>query len=252
MSEERLRRRAARVLPSPEEKAAYVREMFTGIAPSYDRLNRLMSLGLDRQWRRRAVALARLRPGDRALDVATGTGDLAFALWRRVGPDGEVVGTDFSEGMLRLADEKARRAGVADRVTFLWADALDLPFGDGEFDAATVGFAGRNVTDLHRFFSEMRRVVRPGGRVVHLELSKPTLPVFRTLYRWYFYHLVPLIEGGIAGARSAYTYLPNSLTVFPSVEELAGVMRAAGLARVEYYPLMLGTVTIHVGVVPAA
>ncbi len=249
MEDTRLRRRAAKVLPAPDAKAAYVREMFTSIAPTYDLLNRVMSLGMDRQWRRRAVALTGLKRGDRALDVATGTGDLAFELALRVGPRGEVVGTDFSEGMLALAAEKARAAGKESTVRFEWADALDLPFRDGEFDAVTVGFAGRNVTDLNRFFAEMRRVVRPGGRVVHLELSRPTLPVFRTIYRYYFYHLVPRIEGTLSRSPTAYTYLPNSLTVFPSPPELSEIMRQAGLRDVRYFPLALGTVTIHVGVV---
>ncbi len=236
------------LLPRPEEKAAYVRAMFTGIAPTYDRLNRLMSLGLDGQWRRWAVVHARVQPGGRALDVATGTGDIAFALAQRVGQTGEVVGVDFSDGMLDLAIAKARARGFADHVRFQWADALDLPFGDAEYDAATVGFAGRNVTDLPRFFAEMRRVVRPGGRVVHLEISRPKLPVFRTLFRLYFYHLVPRLEGKLAAARDAYTYLPNSLTLFPDVDELACIMREAGLREVYSYPLAFGTITIHVGV----
>lgn len=238
------------MLPPPEQKAQYVREMFTSIAPTYDRLNSVMSLGLHSLWRRRAVSLCRLGPGDSALDIATGTGDFALALARAVGPTGKVVGADFSEGMLDLARIKAKQAGLNDIVQFEWADALDLPFEDGRFDAATVGFAGRNVTDLHRFFAEMRRVVRPGGRVVHLELSKPTLPVFRSLYQVYFYNLVPLVGGALARSRGAYTYLPNSLTSFPSPPELARIMREAGLVKIRYYPLALGTVTIHVGEVP--
>ncbi len=238
------------ILPAPEEKASYVREMFTSIAPTYDRLNRLMSLGLDGQWRRWAVLHARVGPGDRALDVATGTGDLAFELVRRVAPSGSVVATDFSDGMLNLARIKAQRAGLEDIVRFEWADALDLPYSDSEFDAATVGFAGRNVTDLHCFFSEMHRVVKPGGRVVHLEISRPRLPVFRTLFQLYFYNLVPIIEGRLAVSRTAYTYLPNSLTLFPSVDELARIMRDVGLVKVRYYPLAFGTITIHVGVKP--
>ncbi len=243
-------RRARAVLPPPEQKAGYVREMFTSIAPRYDLLNGVMSLGLHGLWRRHAVRLSRLRPGDRALDIATGTGDFALALARQVGPAGEVIGTDFSEGMLELAEQKARRAGLDGVVRFRWADALDLPFEAGEFDAVTVGFAGRNVTDLHRFFAEMRRVVRRGGRVVHLEISRPTLPLFRLLFEAYFYYLVPRIGAALARSRSAYTYLPNSLTPFPDPDELAGIMRQAGLVSVRYYPLALGTVTIHVGVVP--
>ncbi len=247
MDDERLHRRAAAVLPPPEEKARYVREMFTSIAPTYDRLNSVISLGLHGLWRRRAVVLTGLRPGDSALDVATGTGDFALALGRRVGPRGRVTGTDFSDAMLELAAAKAERAGLADRVYFEWADALDLPFEDGAFDAVTVGFAGRNVTDLHRFFAEMRRVTRPGGRVVHLELSMPTMPVFRTVYRLYFHHVVPLVGAALARSRGAYTYLPNSLTPFPNPQALATIMREAGLRKVRYYPLAFGTVTIHVG-----
>ncbi len=250
MPGDRLRSRASRMLPPPEQKAQYVREMFTSIAPTYDRLNSVISLGLHRLWRERAVSLSGLRPGDRALDVATGTGDFALALARRVGLTGRVVGTDFSEGMLELAAAKARAAGLDGVVSFEWADALDLPYEDGEFAAATVGFAGRNVTDIHRMFSEMRRVVRPGGRVIHLELSRPTLPLFRSLYQVYFYHLVPLVGGALARSRAAYTYLPNSLTPFPEPDELAEIMREAGLTKVRYYPLAFGTVTIHVGEVP--
>jgi len=239
-----------RYLPPPEQKAQYVREMFTSIAPVYDRLNSIISLGLHRLWRRTAVRLSGLKPGDSALDVATGTGDFAITLAKAVGPTGRVVGIDFSEGMLRLAHEKIKRLGLDGVIQFEWADALALPFADGEFDAATVGFAGRNVTDLKGMFSEMRRVVRPGGRVVHLELSRPTLPIFRDIYRIYFYHLVPVVGGALARSRSAYGYLPESLSVFPSPEEVARVMREAGLVKVRYYPLALGTVTVHVGVVP--
>lgn len=245
-----MKRRAERVLPPPDEKAGYVRHMFTRIAPGYDRLNSVMSLGLHRMWRRYAIALTGLRRGDSALDVATGTGDFAFALARKVGPEGRIVGVDFSEGMLRLARQKALGFPLSHVVRFEWADALDLPFEDGVFDAVTVGFAGRNVTDLHRFFAEMRRVLRPGGRVVHLELSKPTMPVFSTLYRLYFYYLVPVLGSALAGARAAYTYLPNSLTPFPPQEELAEIMREAGLVDVRYYPLAFGTVTVHVGRAP--
>lgn len=247
MNSEKLRRQAEKILPPPDQKARYVQEMFTSIAPVYDLLNSVMSLGLHGLWRRHAVYLSRLRPGDSALDVATGTGDFAFALASRVGPEGSVIATDFSEGMLDLARAKAARKDPNNVVRFQWADAMGLPFEDNTFKAATVGFAGRNVTDLRQLFSEMGRVVVPGGRVVHLEISKPTLPVFRELFRFYFYTLVPAIGGAIARSRSAYTYLPNSLTPFPQPEGLAEIMRQAGLKNVRYYPLAFGTVTIHVG-----
>src|SRR5918998_3564746 len=152
-----------------------VRAMFDRIARVYDRMNAVMTAGLDQRWRERAVDLAAVSPGDRALDVATGTGDLALALARRIGPRGSVVGSDFSDGMLELARRKAPAPGSAP-VAFEWGDALELPYADGAFAAATVGFGARNFSDLDRGLAEMARVVRPGGRVVVLEITTPQKP----------------------------------------------------------------------------
>src|SRR4051794_40124464 len=157
----------------PERKAAYVETMFDTIAPRYDLMNRVMTFGMDRRWREAVVAQAAPPVGGTALDVATGTGNIAIALAKRVGAGGVVIATDFSRGMMRPGPGKAARAGVGGTVRFMAADALDLPFPDETFDCVTTGFAMRNVTDIERAFNEMRRVTKPGGRVVCLEVAKP-------------------------------------------------------------------------------
>jgi demethylmenaquinone methyltransferase/2-methoxy-6-polyprenyl-1,4-benzoquinol methylase len=225
----------------PEEQ---VRAMFDRIARVYDRMNSVMTVGLDRRWRERAADLAALGPGARALDVATGTGDLAVALKRRVGPEGEVVGSDFSEGMLELA-----RAKAGD-VAFESGNALDLPYADGSFDAATVGFGARNFADLARGLSEMARVVRPGGRVVVLEITTPERPPLSWFFRLWFDRLVPLL-GRLAGDSDAYSYLPSSVRRFPNARGLAAAMTAVGLVRVRWVLTAGGIIAIHSGEVEA-
>src|ERR687897_2254988 len=194
-----------------------VRAMFDRIARVYDLMNSLMTAGLHHRWRERAADLAALGPGGRALDVASGTGDLAVELARRVGPTGTVIGTDFSEAML----ERARRKSTA--VTWEWANALELPYRDGEFDAATVGFGARNLSDLDRGLAEMRRVVRPGGRVVILEITTPQRPPLSTFFALWFDRVVPAL-GKLAGDPDAYAYLPSSVKRFPAPEGLAARM----------------------------
>jgi demethylmenaquinone methyltransferase/2-methoxy-6-polyprenyl-1,4-benzoquinol methylase len=221
----------------PEDQ---VRAMFDRIARVYDLMNSVMTVGLHHRWRERAADLAALRPGDRALDVATGTGDLAIALKRRVGTGGEVIGSDFAENMLELAREKAGD------VQFEQANALDLPYADGEFDAATVGFGARNFSDLPRGLAEMTRVVRPGGRVVVLELTTPERPPLSWFFRVWFDRLVPLL-GRVAGDSDAYTYLPSSVRRFPNARGLAAAMTAVGLVRVRWVLTAGGIIAIHVG-----
>lgn len=216
-----------------------VRAMFDRIAGLYDLMNSVMTAGLHHRWRERAADLAALEPGDRPLDVATGTGDLALALARRVGPQGAVVGSDFSEGMLALARRKG--AGVPN-VRFEQANALALPYADGEFAASTVGFGARNFSDLPQGLSEMARVVRPGGRVVVLEITTPTTPPLSTFFRLWFDRIVPLI-----GRDEAYTYLPNSVKRFPGPEALAGVMASAGLRDIRWILTAGGIIALHVG-----
>ena len=228
-----------------------VRAMFDRIARVYDRMNSVMTAGLHHQWRSRAVDLAAVAPGDRVLDVACGTGDLSLELARRVGAGGAVVGCDFSEQMLALAREKAARAQApAAALRFEWANALELPYADGEFAAATVGFGARNFSDLEQGLREMRRVVRPGGKVVVLEITTPTRPPLSTFYRVWFDRIVPTL-GRLAGDSDAYTYLPSSVRRFPGPAELAATFERAGLTRIRYLLTAGGIIATHVGEVPS-
>jgi demethylmenaquinone methyltransferase/2-methoxy-6-polyprenyl-1,4-benzoquinol methylase len=241
--------------------------MFDRIAGVYDLMNTAMTAGLHHRWRARAAELAGVAPGSRVLDVATGTGDLAIELARRVSPAGEVVGSDFAEAMLARARAKAHtgsRAGVLPR--FEWGDALALPYPESSFDAATVGFGARNFADLDVGLSEMARVVRPGGRVVVLEITTPMRAPLSLFYMVWFDRLVPALgrlAGTIAklGSRfrhagsetsiaDAYAYLPNSVKRFPGPAVLAGKMEGAGLQEVRYVLLAGGILAIHTGTVP--
>ena len=221
---------------------AQVRAMFDRIAGVYDRMNSVMTAGLHHRWRARAADLARLVPGATALDVATGTGDLALELARRVAPSGTVVGTDFSEGMLALA----RRKGPALR--WEWADAHALPYPDDGFDAATVGFGARNFGDLDRGLAEMVRVVRPGGRVVVLEITTPARPPLSTFFGLWFDRVVPAL-GRLAGDPDAYAYLPSSVRRFPGPEALAARLAAAGCHDVRWILTAGGIIALHAGTV---
>jgi demethylmenaquinone methyltransferase/2-methoxy-6-polyprenyl-1,4-benzoquinol methylase len=217
-----------------------VRAMFDRIASFYDVMNSVMTAGLHHRWRRRAAGLAAVGPGGRALDVATGTGDLAVELGRRVGPEGEVIGSDFSEEMLTLARRKAPG------LRFEWGNALDLPYEDGRFDAATVGFGARNFSDLDRGLAEMARVVRPGGRVVVLEITTPQRPPLSTFFQVWFDRIVPLM-GRLTGESVAYSYLPSSVRRFPAPEGLAAAMARAGLSDIRWILTAGGIIAIHVG-----
>jgi demethylmenaquinone methyltransferase / 2-methoxy-6-polyprenyl-1,4-benzoquinol methylase len=242
--------------------------MFDRIAGVYDLMNTAMTVGLHHGWRARAADLARVGPGSRVLDVATGTGDLAIELARRVSPGGEVVGSDFAEGMLDRARAKVPAAGGGRiQPRFEWGDALSLPYEDGSFDAATVGFGARNFDDLGRGLGEMVRVVRPGGRVVVLEITTPSRPPLSFFYRIWFDRIVPALGrltgavfGLLAAARGAgagpaigdaYTYLPNSVRRFPGPLALAAELERAGLSEISYLLTAGGIVAIHAGTVPA-
>jgi demethylmenaquinone methyltransferase / 2-methoxy-6-polyprenyl-1,4-benzoquinol methylase len=229
-------------------EAGQVRAMFERIARVYDLLNTVMTAGLDRKWRIRAVDLARVGPGDRVLDVATGTGELALELTRRVSPGGEVVGSDFSEAMLERARVKAKPAGA--ELRFEWGDALALPYEDDFFDAATVGFGVRNFAEIDRGLAEMRRVVRPGGRVVILEFTNPTRPPLSFFYRVWFDRIVPVL-GRLSGDPDAYSYLPDSVKRFPAPAGLAAELERAGLREISYLLTAGGIVVIHIGTVPS-
>jgi len=224
-----------------------VRSIFDRIAGRYDLMNSVMSAGLHHRWRSRAADLARLGPGDSAIDVCCGTGDLALELKRRVGASGRVIGVDFSPRMLELAREKSRREGVA--VAYEHGNALELAHPDQSFDAATVGFGVRNLADLGGGIREMARVVREGGRVVVLEITTPVRPPLSWFYAVWFDRIVPLL-GAVAGDREAYSYLPDSVRRFPPARDLADIMRDAGLTEIRYLILAGGIIAIHAGTVP--
>jgi demethylmenaquinone methyltransferase / 2-methoxy-6-polyprenyl-1,4-benzoquinol methylase len=211
--------------------------MFDRIARVYDLMNSVMTAGMHHRWRERAADLARVGPGSRALDVATGTGDLAIELARR---GAEVTGLDFSEPMLELARRKAPG------LDWVQGDALELAYGDGEFDAVTVGFGARNFSDLDRGLREMARVTRPGGRVVVLEITTPQKAPLSWFFRVWFDRVVPAL-GRVAGDPDAYTYLPSSVRRFPGPRELAAVMAEAGLEDVRWLLTAGGIIAIHSG-----
>ena len=222
--------------------------MFDRVAGRYDLLNSVMSAGLHHSWRARAADRADLRPGDAVLDVCCGTGDFSLELAKRVFPGGSVVGCDFSEPMLDLAREKAERNG-AESVRFEWADALSLPYDDARFDAVTVGFGVRNLADLDAGLREMRRVLRPEGRLAILEITQPTRPPLSTFYSLWFDRAVPIL-GALAGGQEAYSYLPESVRSFPSPRDLAEKLDAAGLERIRWTVLAGGIIAIHSGTAP--
>jgi demethylmenaquinone methyltransferase/2-methoxy-6-polyprenyl-1,4-benzoquinol methylase len=223
-----------------------VRDMFASIAPRYDAANEVLSLGVHQSWRRAAVQAADLRPGQHVLDCATGTGDLALALAEAVGPQGEVVGTDFCAPMLKPAPAKAARRGL--RVRFAVADALALPFAGGSFDAATIAFGIRNVDDPVRCLREMARVVKPGGRVVVLEFGQPR-GAFGALFRAYSRGVMPIVGGLLTGNRAAYEYLPRTAAAFPAGDQFLALMDEAGrFASRGARPLTFGTAFVYRGV----
>ncbi len=228
------------------EKSVYVRDMFAKIAPRYDATNRVLTAGVDEAWRRRAVRELAAPAGGRILDLCCGTGDLAFHL-ARTDPSLSIVGADFCEPMLAGARKRAPKDDPLGRTAFVEADVMALPYADATFDGATMGFSMRNVVDIVGMLKETRRVLKPGARFVNLDVSKAPNPLFRRLFNLYFYKLVPLVGGLIGGSRSAYTYLPNSLTNFPDADGLADRFRTAGFRNVRYVRLGGGAIAIHVG-----
>jgi demethylmenaquinone methyltransferase/2-methoxy-6-polyprenyl-1,4-benzoquinol methylase len=228
------------------DKSEYVRQMFAGIADRYDLLNSILSLNRHKSWRRYAVHLARLNPGDSALDVCTGTGDFAIDLYRAVGPGGTVVGSDFCSPMVRTGKFKTDSVSCK-RISMMIADALRLPYQSEAFDCVTVGFGIRNVADIRQAFCEMARVARTGGRVVCLEFNRPRNPFWRMVVEFFEMKALPVI-GGLLSRREAYRYLPESIRAFHSREELKAIMEQAGLREVRVYDLNFGSVCIHIGV----
>ena len=243
------KRRSRRIYRMPLDKSsARVRRMFGEIAGRYDFLNRLLSLGIDRRWRRQTVKLVPPTGDAPILDVCAGTADLALAYWRAGGGKVHVVGTDFCLPMLEIGREKCRRAGADAQISLLEADTLQLPFPNDTFQIVSVAFGLRNLADTDAGLREMVRVCRPGGRVAVLEFSIPNARPLGTLYGWYFRHVLPRIGQALArNSQAAYNYLPSSVEQFPQDEALAERMRAAGLTCVEFHRFTWGVATLYVG-----
>ena len=232
-------------------KQRYVATLFSRIASRYDLMNDLMTGGQHRRWKRKTAKLTATGLQGKALDIATGTGDLAMALARRPGIQ-HAVGVDLLPDMISLGRTKTQTRGLAGRTSLLLGDAVELPFPNGAFACATAGFSLRNMPDLRRALAEMVRVVRPGGRVTTLELTPMPHGLQSHLFRWYFHRVVPLVGRVVAGDRSAYTYLPQSVDYFLEADRLAELFRELGLVEVGYLRLGMGTVTLHWGNRPPA
>lgn len=221
-------------LPSEDNKANYVEETFNSIAKNYDLMNTLMSLGLDKSWRRLAVIRSELKVGGKGLDVCCGTGMLTMELARAAGSAGKITGLDFSENMIDVAWQNIRHFEFKDSIQFIQGDAMVLPFKNNMFDSATVGWGLRNVPDILKAVQDMVRVVKPGGKVVSLDMAQPMIPVFRELYWLCFNKVVPAMGKLLSGNKKAYDYLHDSAKVFVHQKELAGIFANAGLVETRY------------------
>lgn len=243
--------KAEKITPygTDRSKGAQVEEMFDNIAPAYDFMNRAMTLGIDRSWRRKVVKAATDGSPRSILDVATGTGDLAIQLARAAG-GASVTGIDLSEGMLAVGRRKVAEAGLDRRVTLIQGDCLALPFPDGAFDTVTVAFGVRNFEHLDRGYAEMARVLRPGGKLIVLELSVPTSPLVRPFYRLYTRGIIPLLGRMVSSDSRAYTYLPESIAAMPQGEKMLSLMREARLSSPSLRRLTLGVATIYTATKP--
>jgi demethylmenaquinone methyltransferase / 2-methoxy-6-polyprenyl-1,4-benzoquinol methylase len=232
------------------EKAEYVHSVFESIANDYDKMNNVISFGSHIAWRNYTMKQMDIQPGHTALDVACGTADWTIALAKAVGKEGSVVGLDFSQNMLDVGAYKVANAGVGNNVKLVNADAMNLPYEDHTFDFVTIGFALRNVPDVQQVLNEMARVVKPGGKVVSLEVSKPPFIPYRKLFYLYFYKILPFIAKLTVNKYEEYAWLPQSLTNFPDSRELASMFQKAGLDPVQVKLFMGGVSALHIGTKP--
>ena len=228
-----------------QDKARRVRSVFDSVAPKYDLMNDLMSLGLHRAWKAYAVLVANVRDGQQVLDIAGGTGDLALAFAPKVGPNGRVVHTDINEAMLKEGRNRLLDAGVS--LPTLVCDAEHLPFADASFDLVTVAFGLRNMTHKDQALREMNRVLKPGGKLLVLEFSKIAKPLEK-IYDWYSFKVLPRIGKMVANDDASYQYLAESIRMHPTQEELKALMRNTGFGHVDYHNLSGGVVALHVGI----
>jgi demethylmenaquinone methyltransferase/2-methoxy-6-polyprenyl-1,4-benzoquinol methylase len=231
-----------------EEKVNAVMGHFDRVAPRYDFMNNLCSFGIQMTWKRAAVARMTIRPGDRVLDVCGGTADLALLAARRAGREGSAVVCDLNRPMMRYGETKVARARPARRIDFVQGDAERLPFGDGTFDAAMVGFGIRNLTHLKQGFREMHRVLKPGGTLMCLEFSRPVNPVFRRLYDFHSFVVMPLLGQLLAGNRDGYVCLPETIRLFALPEELSTILEEIGFDQVDYRRMTNGIAVVHSGI----
>ncbi len=231
-----------------EPKVDQIRRMFNRIAPKYDQLNRIISLGLDRSWRKRALHLLAPYAPQRVLDVATGTGDLAIEIIQTISSTKEVVGVDISEEMMRVGQEKVHQAGFDKKISFERQDCTAMTFEADSFDAATIAFGIRNFSDIPAAAAELHRVLRPGGVLIIAELSVPTNPLLRLGYKLYAGQIIPLIGRLISKDRDAYTYLPKSIAAVPQRERMVEILRKAGFSEAFYESIFPGTCTIYVAI----
>ncbi len=229
------------------QKSVFVREMFAEIAPRYDRANRVLTAGVDERWRGRAIRELAAAPGSRILDLCCGTGDLTFGLVRR-DPTLQVTGIDFCAPMLDAAHARAKKVASGADLRFVEGDVMALPFEDASFDGAIMGFSMRNVVDIVATLREARRALRPGARLVNLDVTRAPNPLFRRAFELYFYRIVPLVGGIVGGSKSAYRYLPSSLVNFPDADGLSERFGLAGFKDVRYLRMGVGAIAIHVGV----
>lgn len=230
----------------PDKTPARIAGMFDAIAPRYDLLNHVLSAGLDRRWRSRAVEALALRDGARVLDLCTGTADLAIATVRGAATV-SVIGVDFAGEMLRLGHAKVRVASLESRVRLVRGDAAAIPVGTASCDAATIAFGIRNVAEPERALREIARVLKPGGRLAILEFGQPRVPGLRTLYSWYFRYMLPVVGRLISKHQSAYSYLPASVGTFPPPAEFSRILSATGFSQVRAVSLTFGVVYLFVG-----
>ncbi len=230
-----------------EDKSNLVREVFQSVAPKYDLMNDLMSFGQHRLWKRFTIAQAAIKPGQKILDVASGTGDLAMAFAKLVGANGKVVMTDINEAMLNTGRDRLMDAGVIGNIDFVIADAESLPFATNDFDLVTIAFGLRNVTDKLTALKSMYRVLKPGGKLLVLEFSKPSTAILGKFYDFYSFNVIPKIGALVANDRDSYQYLVESIRMHPDQESMKNMMQEAGFEEVQYFNLCGGIVALHQG-----